>query len=46
MGSQGLTRLVAPPARPVDADGDWTAAETALGVRVPEDYRPASREDV
>ncbi|MFJ3103721.1 hypothetical protein [Streptomyces sp. NPDC086835] len=39
-----LTRLVTPPAAPVDARGDWAAAGTALGVRLPEpsscDRRP------
>jgi hypothetical protein len=34
-----LTRLVTPPAAPVDARGDWTAAETGLGVRLPGDYK-------
>ncbi|WTQ07475.1 SMI1/KNR4 family protein [Streptomyces virginiae] len=28
-----------PPAAPVEARGDWTAAETALGVRLPDDYK-------
>jgi hypothetical protein len=39
-----LTRLVTPSAAPVDARGDWTAAGTAPGVRLPEssscDRRP------
>ena len=34
-----LTRLVPPPAAPVDAAGDWSVPEAALGVRLPEDYR-------
>lgn len=38
-GHHGLTHLVAPPAEPIDADGDWTVPETALGVRLPEDYK-------
>ncbi|MBD0694054.1 SMI1/KNR4 family protein [Streptomyces sp. CBMA123] len=39
MGSHSLTRLVAPPATPMDASGDWTVPESALGVRLPEDYK-------
>ncbi|MFI1586150.1 SMI1/KNR4 family protein [Embleya sp. NPDC020630] len=38
-GPTRLTRLVPPPADPVDAEGDWTAAENALGVRLPDDYK-------
>ncbi|MFJ3513934.1 SMI1/KNR4 family protein [Streptomyces sp. NPDC090131] len=38
-GSGSLARLVPPPAAPVDARGDWTAAEAALGVRLPGDYK-------
>ncbi|MGX1507875.1 UNVERIFIED_CONTAM: hypothetical protein RKD43_006500 [Streptomyces graminofaciens] len=38
-GYGGLTRLVPPPAVPVDARGDWTAAESASGVRLPDDYK-------
>lgn len=34
-----LARLVTPPAAPVDARGDWDAAETAVGVRLPDDYK-------
>ncbi|MFF2780871.1 SMI1/KNR4 family protein [Streptomyces sp. NPDC058052] len=34
-----LAELVAPPAAPVDAHGDWTAAETGIGTRLPGDYR-------
>lgn len=34
-----LVRLVAPPAEAVDAHGDWDAAETVVGVRLPGDYR-------
>jgi len=39
MGHHSLTRLVAPPAKPIDASGDWTVPEIALGVRLPEDYK-------
>ncbi|MET8968685.1 SMI1/KNR4 family protein [Streptomyces hydrogenans] len=34
-----LVELVVPPAEPVDAHGDWTAAETTIGSRLPGDYR-------
>ncbi|MFK3733886.1 SMI1/KNR4 family protein [Streptomyces sp. NPDC088090] len=34
-----LVELVVPPAAPVDAHGDWTAAETAIGTRLPGDYK-------
>ncbi|MER6348085.1 SMI1/KNR4 family protein [Streptomyces sp. NPDC001595] len=34
-----LTRAVPPPAAPVHAQGDWAAVESALGVRLPDDYR-------
>ncbi|MEU8775526.1 SMI1/KNR4 family protein [Streptomyces sp. NPDC048606] len=34
-----LTRLVAPPAAPVDAFGDWPAVEAAIGTRLPDDYK-------
>ncbi|WP_078585115.1 SMI1/KNR4 family protein [Streptomyces anulatus] len=39
MRHHALTRLVAPPAKPIDASGDWTVPEMALGVRLPEDYK-------
>jgi hypothetical protein len=39
MGHRTLTRLVASPARPIDAGGDWTVPEIALSVRLPEDYK-------
>ncbi|MEV6397162.1 SMI1/KNR4 family protein [Streptomyces sp. NPDC051907] len=35
----GLTRLIPPPPAPVDARGDWTHVESALGVRLPDDYK-------
>ncbi|MFF7725343.1 SMI1/KNR4 family protein [Streptomyces sp. NPDC008001] len=36
----GLLRLVPPPSAPVDAHGDWTAAEAQLGVRrLPADFK-------
>ncbi|WP_234538368.1 SMI1/KNR4 family protein [Streptomyces shenzhenensis] len=38
-GNPGLVRLVPPPAAPVDARGSWAAAETGLGVRLPDDYK-------
>ncbi|MER6956275.1 SMI1/KNR4 family protein [Streptomyces sp. NPDC000618] len=38
-GPAGLARLVTPPTAPIDAHGDWTAAETALGARLPDDYK-------
>ncbi|MFD9460363.1 SMI1/KNR4 family protein [Streptomyces sp. NPDC060027] len=34
-----LVRLVAPPAAPVDARGDWITVETVIGTRLPEDYK-------
>jgi hypothetical protein len=34
-----LIQLVAPPAAPVHSDGDWGAAEHALGLALPADYR-------
>ncbi|WP_200429929.1 SMI1/KNR4 family protein [Streptomyces sp. NE5-10] len=34
-----LVQLVVPPAEPVDAHGDWAAAETAIGTRLPGDYK-------
>src|SRR6266542_3842508 len=34
-----LVRLVPPPAAPVDADGDWSAVEAALGLRLPADFQ-------
>ncbi|MET9348396.1 SMI1/KNR4 family protein [Streptomyces termitum] len=34
-----LTGLVAPPAAPVDAHGDWDAAEAAVGTPLPGDYK-------
>ncbi|MFH0176926.1 SMI1/KNR4 family protein [Streptomyces cacaoi] len=34
-----LVRLVAPPAEPVDAAGDWIAVEERIGSRLPADYR-------
>ncbi|MFF7245538.1 SMI1/KNR4 family protein [Embleya sp. NPDC008237] len=34
-----LVHLVPPPIDPVDARGDWAAVETALGVRLPDDYK-------
>ncbi|KOG47767.1 hypothetical protein ADK75_22325 [Streptomyces virginiae] len=38
-GSRTSARPVAPPAVPVDAHGDWNAAEAAVGVRLPDDYK-------
>ncbi|MGW6576244.1 SMI1/KNR4 family protein [Streptomyces sp. NPDC054945] len=38
-GYDTLARLVTPPTAPIDARGDWTAAETAVGVRLPDDYK-------
>ncbi|MEU2264577.1 SMI1/KNR4 family protein [Streptomyces sp. NPDC019645] len=34
-----LERLVTPPAVPIDGDGSWTAVETALETRLPDDYK-------
>ncbi|MBQ0896459.1 SMI1/KNR4 family protein [Micromonospora sp. U56] len=34
-----LARLVPPPAAPVHAQGDWSAAEATLGFTLPTDYR-------
>ncbi|MGW4699080.1 SMI1/KNR4 family protein [Streptomyces sp. NPDC004285] len=34
-----LVELVLPPAEPVDARGDWTAAEKTIGTRLPGDYK-------
>ena len=34
-----LRRLVPPPAHPDGADGDWTACERELQLRLPEDYK-------
>ncbi|WP_371588536.1 SMI1/KNR4 family protein [Streptomyces virginiae] len=39
IGHDALARLVTPPTAPVEARGDWTEAETALGVRLPDDYK-------
>ncbi|WP_405600765.1 SMI1/KNR4 family protein [Streptomyces sp. NBC_01410] len=39
IGHDSLARFVAPPARPIDARGDWTVAESTLSVRLPEDYK-------
>ncbi|MFE7396702.1 SMI1/KNR4 family protein [Streptomyces sp. NPDC057557] len=38
-GHDSLERLVTPPAAPVDAHGDWTAAETVLSTQLPDDYK-------
>ncbi len=38
-----LVRLVPPPAAPVDADGDWSRAETALGLVLPTDFKALLR---
>lgn len=38
-GPDSLARLVPPPAVPVDTRGDWTAVETDLGARLPDDYK-------
>ncbi|MFJ6050209.1 SMI1/KNR4 family protein [Streptomyces sp. NPDC092307] len=38
-GYDTLARLVTPPTAPIDAHGDWTAAEAAVGVRLPDDYK-------
>jgi hypothetical protein len=34
-----LTELVRPPAAPVGADCDWASAESALGLRLPDDFK-------
>lgn len=34
-----LVRRVPPPPEPVDGHGDWEAAEAALGVRLPADFK-------
>ncbi len=34
-----LVALVPPPAAPIDAAGDWTAVETALGAGLPADFK-------
>lgn len=34
-----LVQLVAPPAAPVDAHGDWAVVETVIGTRLPDDYK-------
>ncbi|MEV7401024.1 SMI1/KNR4 family protein [Streptomyces sp. NPDC091267] len=38
-GWSSLARLVTPPAVPIDACGDWTAAESAIGTQLPGDYK-------
>ncbi|MEU9309449.1 hypothetical protein [Streptomyces sp. NPDC048256] len=38
-GCERLVRLVAPPAEPVDASGDWAAVQDRIGSRLPADYR-------
>ncbi|MEU0112257.1 SMI1/KNR4 family protein [Streptomyces bobili] len=38
-GCDRLVSLVAPPAAPVDAQGNWTAVEAMLGIRLPPDYK-------
>ncbi|MFI1921329.1 MULTISPECIES: SMI1/KNR4 family protein [unclassified Streptomyces] len=38
-GCERLVRLVAPPAEPVDASGDWAAVQDEIGGRLPADYR-------
>jgi hypothetical protein len=35
----GPARFVTPPPVPVDARGNWSAVEAALGTRLPEDYK-------
>ncbi|MER5888745.1 SMI1/KNR4 family protein [Streptomyces sp. NPDC001941] len=34
-----LVELVVPPTDPVDARGDWNAAQAAIGTRLPNDYK-------
>lgn len=34
-----LTALIAPPKAPLDADGDWRAAEIVVGAQYPADFR-------
>lgn len=38
-GYDGLMQLVTPPVAPVGAHGDWAVVETALGTRLPVDYK-------
>src|SRR6185503_3653210 len=40
---EDLVRLVAPPAVPVAADGDWLAVARSLGVDLPDDYKDLVR---
>ncbi|MEU0368675.1 SMI1/KNR4 family protein [Streptomyces sp. NPDC006283] len=37
--NSAFMRLVTPPATPIDARGNWTAAENALGTPLPADYK-------
>ncbi|WP_432841112.1 SMI1/KNR4 family protein [Dactylosporangium sp. CA-092794] len=39
MTIEELTRLVPPPALPVDAEGDWRGVETELGLALPDDFK-------
>jgi hypothetical protein len=43
MAIEDLTRLVPPPARPVDADGDWAGVEARLGLTLPADFKALAR---
>src|SRR4051794_23736409 len=36
---QELTGLIPPPTSPVDARGDWNSVESALGLKLPTDYK-------
>ncbi|MFF1912947.1 SMI1/KNR4 family protein [Streptomyces sp. NPDC058239] len=38
-GHDSLARLITPPTAPIDGRGDWPAAETAIGARLPADYK-------
>ena len=39
MAIEELVTFIPPPDEPRDADGDWSAAEVALAVRFPSDFR-------
>jgi len=34
-----LSRIMAPPAEPVESDGSWSAIESSLGTKLPDDFK-------